>query len=534
MKTYKITGYIAGLLFLAASISSCSDEWIETRPKDLVTFEDFWQTHDQLKAAIAGCYMSMANDDRYGSGQPFHGVVGKMIQWGEIRGDNVVPTTSAMDEEVKMATCNIIPENKVCSWNDLYTVINNCNTVLDNADLVLENDQTLTEADVNVYKAEALAIRSLMYFYLVRTYKEVPLVLVSSKTSTQNYDIAKSSEEQIIQQIIDDLILAKSMSVNSYDNNSNKYFYDKGRFTKAAITTLLADVYLWAGRYAECVAACNEVLHTKSIKLVIPSLFYGGSEWLDMFWLGNSNESIFEIQYGNSLEGKTNNMLYQCYGSISATEHFRAPVDPTTWSLNTLFKKEGAVSDIDYDLKDIRHYLSYNSTSSGLASALITKFPYSTGLSANWIVYRLAEVYFMKAEALLYQDYQQNKNEIVHLINTIYMRAHPEVLPADTVYVASKYTTQQELVDLLLKEKQKEFLFEGKRWYDLLRASRREAKPMRIFNEYVVRNINYNYRELAVSKLYNEWARYLPVPYNDMKVNPLLVQNPFYVTTIEE
>jgi hypothetical protein len=97
------------------------------------------------------------------------------------------------------------------------------------------------------------------------------------------------------------------------------------------------------------------------------------------------------------------------------------------------------------------------------------------------------------------------------------------------------YDTKQKLTDLILTEKQKEFLFEGKRWYDLLRTSRHETDdPMRVFNKFVKPNIDFTYSELAMEKYKNEWARYLPVPLKDMETNKLLVQNPFYVTSIDK
>jgi hypothetical protein len=516
------------------SVLACSDSWLETRPNDLIIDGEFWKTREQLTAAVAGCYAAVINSTHAGNGKPYYGVVGKMIQWGEIRADNIVPTTSALEDEVKMATCNLSASNQICSWSELYAVINNCNMVMDNADRVLETDKTIHPSEVNALKAEALAIRSLMYFYLVRTYKEVPLVLKGSKTSTQNFDVAKVGEDTIIAQIIDDLLLARSWAVYSYDQPRTAY--DKGRFTRVAITALLADVYLWAEQYQNCINACDEILSNKEVRLAQTSQTTLGSPWYSIFTSGNSNESIFELQYGNTLGGLPNNMLYQCYGSSTTAHHFVAPVEANSWSLNTLFLKSGSTTE--FDKTDIRmgSFDGFDNNSRPLTTGTTTvsKFPMSETRSANWIVYRLAEIYFMKAEALNALDFAANKAEAIHLVNTIYMRAHPAALPGDTVYVPANFALQAELTNVILNEKQKEFLFEGKRWYDLLRTSRREKEnPNRVFTEFIARNISYEYREPAISKYTNEWARYLPVPYDDLKTNKLLKQNPFYVTSLD-
>ncbi|GHT77105.1 membrane protein [Bacteroidia bacterium] len=517
--------YIVYMGVFLALFSSCSDEWLETRPRDLITYEDFWKTREQLQSAVAGCYMSILNDNHinWEDWRPYEGVVGKMIQWGEIRGDNVIPAGSALDEEKKIATCNIIASNGVCNWAGFYSVINNCNMLLDNADRVLEFDETISQSEVNTYKAEALAIRALMYFYLVRNFKEVPLVTVSSKTNTQEYDIAKSSERVLLDKIIADLELARSQALVSYDNLTQPY--NKGRFTRTSINALLADVYLWDEQYDQCIKACDEVLKDRNVRLIIPRS-NNGYEWTSIFTRGNSNESIFELQYGNSQAGKPNTMLYQCYGSSAKSAHFVAPLG-TSWSLNSLFLKEN--SKTDFDLNDIR-YINGNSY---LTSGTIYKFPQMETASANWIIYRLAEIYFMKAEALVQLDYEAHKGNAIHLVNQIWLRAHPLALETDTVYTSLGYNSKQELADLILKEKQKEFLFEGKRWYDLLRTSRREADPMRVFNLFIERNLDPTYGELIMAKYKNEWARYFPVPLHDMETNKLLVQNPFYITTID-
>lgn len=70
---------------------------------------------------------------------------------------------------------NILPTNSYTSWSSLYTLINYCNTVLYYAPMVI--DPNFTVAELNAKQAEVLTLRALAYFYLVRVYKDVPLVL---------------------------------------------------------------------------------------------------------------------------------------------------------------------------------------------------------------------------------------------------------------------------------------------------------------------------------------------------------------------
>ncbi|NDW18956.1 RagB/SusD family nutrient uptake outer membrane protein [Dysgonomonas sp. 216] len=523
MKNIRLTNIIICFFAIAAGLSSCSDDWLDTRPKDMIVYEDFWKTREDLNDAIAGCYRSAIDDWKVDNPTWYKGAVGLMILWGELRADNLTTGGGITTDESRVMTCNISYSNRLASWSPIYTVINNCNIFLDNADLVLNHVEDMSQAEVDAYKAEALALRSLMYFYLVRTYKEVPLRLKGFRTNDDETDVPKVSEASVITQLITDLEWAYDKAYNSYDNNSS-YDYDKGRFTKTSVAALQADVYLWAEMYPECEEACNRVLANKTIKLYNSSL----DHWIfPVFKTGNSTESIFEFQYGSSSEGKVNNVLFESYGSNRRTEHFRAPLeDNTGWSLNAIFTINEAVDDAD-----IRQLYSYSSSlSSVTGSASINKFVSSETTRANWVLYRLPEIYFMKAEALVMQNFDENKEEALELVNKIFMRSHPTFLEIQKLKIEN-YNTQQSFLDLILLEKQKEFLFEGKRWFDLLRTSRRDANPMRVFNDFVLRNIPIEYRSLAESKFKSEWARYMPIPEEEMKTNTKMIQNPFYETS---
>jgi starch-binding outer membrane protein, SusD/RagB family len=517
MKSNNMIKTIVSVCLALNLLTSCKDSWLEVRPSDLVTFEDFWQTRAQLQAAVIGCYMEATCNAKDGNPDYYKSVIGQMMLWGELRADNVVIGPSILGDESKVMQCNIIPSNRINSWSRLYTVINNCNTVIDNANSVLDRDKSLSISEVNAFKAEALAMRSLMYFYLVRTYKSVPLVLQSSKTSEQNYNVAKSNEDVILKQIITDLKQAYSWAMSSYDN----ILYDKGRFTKTSIQALLADVYLWDQKYPECVASCNKVLENKEIVMVLDKTF--GMYWQNLiFQQGNSNESIFEFQFGNANEGVSNEVLYQTWGSGSKNAHLSVPLDKNNWDLSTIFDED-----------DFRAENSFLKTSVAAIAGTVIKFSQSESSSANWIVYRLPEIYLMKAEALTEINYDTNRDEALRLVNKVFLRAHPTFTTSDSLKIFD-YDSKEKMEDLILIERQREFLFEGKRWFDLMRYSRRETNHMRVFNSFVFRNIDVTYKTLAAAKFISDWCKYLPVPFSEMESNPLMEQNPFYATMLEQ
>lgn len=73
---------------------------------------------------------------------------------------------------------------------------------------------------------------------------------------------------------------------------------------------------------------------------------------------------------------------------------------------------------------------------SGASSGKSTKFQESESSGANWIVYRLPEIYLMKAEALVQLDFETNKQQALQLVNTVYMRAQTTPTIDDSLQMA--------------------------------------------------------------------------------------------------
>ena len=113
---------------------------------------------------------------------------------------------------------NLTTVNSFSSWGSFYSVINYCNTLLHFAPEVIDRDNNFTEFDLKRVEAEALTIRALAYFYLVRTFKEVPWIEDASINDTQNYQQAKDSEQTIISNIIRDLLIAQQSVPLDYGN----------------------------------------------------------------------------------------------------------------------------------------------------------------------------------------------------------------------------------------------------------------------------------------------------------------------------
>ena len=240
---------LLSVVVVAGMMSSCED-WLDLKPESEIILDEYWQSEADVEAVLAACYRGLTED----------AVIYRMMVWGELRSDNVVSGSNFPNARFDMRRIlegDITANNSYASWGPFYSVINYCNNLLYYAPEVVNRDVNFSPSDLNRLRAEVLSLRALTYFYLVRTFKEVPLMLsaVTDGDSTQ-YNLPKASEEQILTQIVADLKEAKIHA--RLDFGSNRA-YNKGRITKNAVNAILADVYLWKGDYQEIGrASCRE------------------------------------------------------------------------------------------------------------------------------------------------------------------------------------------------------------------------------------------------------------------------------------
>lgn len=521
--------------FLLVMLSGCSD-WLNTKPESEIIMEDYWQSETDVQSVVASCYRGLTEE----------GAVQRMILWGELRSDNMsrgdldISTTLGRDI-YSILNGEINAYNSISSWGSFYSVINYCNTVLAYAPLVLDRDKNFTQGDLLRTQAEVRAIRALCYFYLVRAFKEVPWIEDASVSDTQDYDKPKDTEETMINHILEDLLFARQYAAVDYGKTS----YNKGRVTQNMVNSLLADVYLWKGDYEKCVEACDLVLADKSLSLITNSVYFS-----QIFYLGNSTESIFELQF--DVNSMTNTAVNTLYGKSSdPTGYLAFPVSVADFPYLTE-NRTGLYSPFNYKVSstviesadDERAKDSYVQLG---GISYIFKYPgvqrtenttktlysyfYRSGGTPNWIIYRLSDVMLMKAEALVeinssLDDKTPNMpNYIaaVKLVNTVYKRSNSEAADLDI----ANYPNFNDKRELVLRERQRELLFEGKRWFDLLRMARRDRNTSNI-NSYMDRKASGASSSLGVPSLD---ALYMPINNSELKSNPKLEQNPYYKTS---
>jgi hypothetical protein len=505
---------------LVAGLSSSCSKWLDIKPQDGLVKQDYWKTKEQLDAAVSGIYASMLD----GASLP---LTKYMFIWGELRGDMVIAAnepaagTSTANlstltrDELDMLHTDLTSANTLTNWDSFYEIINLCNNVIKYAPGVKSNDNTLTQTALNAYLGEAYGIRALMYFYLLRTFGEVPLKLDPTSSDSDIQPIAKSSKVQVYNQILSDIKFAVANTVVSFGNLVD----DKGRLNQYSATTIMADVYLWNEDYQNCIDACNKVIQSGNYQLFPPgSLQY---DWYNTVYVnGNSVEGIFELQF---YPQKLNPFLDMFSGTSKAAKEFIAADYITT---GELFGTD-IVDPLDHDIRGAGVSMSEGTG----AITKYTMYATTTTTDMHWFLYRYADVLLMKAEALTWvtPGNVANSTAAIAIVDQIRASRHALAVVGSTSISDPDPSVTLDVSNYIFNERQREFAFEGKRWFDILRnAKRNNYANINILLNIISTSAPADKQQSVINKYKDVRSHYLPIYTKEIQNNNLLVQNPFY------
>ena len=573
-----------------AGFSSCSD-FLVIEPQNEIIFDKFWNEKADVDAVIAGCY----------SGLQEEGVIKRMMVWGEFRSDNIGPGSNVQSDGnlEKLLKENIDAKNSYTDWRDFYSVINRCNTVIKYAPDVAAADPAYTQSELQANIAEMVAIRSLCYFYLIRTFRDVPFSREAYIDDDQPMDLPATKFNAVLDSLIFDLEGVKNQAVKRYPET--KELYQTGRITQDFIHSLLCELYLWKQDYQKCVQYADLVIESK--KLIYEenrqkrTTTVSTANDIDRFngfplvsnsrqtnWYGDAynilfgrdnnyveevnQEIIFQLVFSDDPQGAgmiANGAVNSFYGNQRSSTGLVAPSDYIYAQIEATGTDRKVYADKN-KMWDARIYINHTYTGSGSSNSNkgIHKFTTRTiDISAsggttpsasydskytenqngsNWIIYRLSDIMLMKAEALTQMiqggedtgasDYNKSLlDRAFTLVNAVNKRSICQTLLQDTL-VRSNYSNKGDMENLILQERQRELMFEGKRWFDLVRVSQRNG------NTAILKAAALQKATTGTGLISNHLSKmdaiYWPYNLDEIKVNKNLVQNPAFSSGEDE
>ncbi len=553
---------LSASIVVGSSLTSCND-WLNLLPNNEQVTENYWQSKEDVEQVVASGYVYMRNS------------VPSLINWGELRGGDFYNSVAGAKAS-KMQEFDMLPTNDLCSYFTLYQVISMANSIIEYAPEVRGVDNTYYEAMMKSHLCEAYFMRAWSYSILVKNFKEVPLVISAYVNDRAEMQVPKNSESEIIAQIKEDVKTA--INLGAAKDHYEVEWQTKSRATKWALYALMADICLWNHDYDECIQYANMILDaTDSFR---PVFMTETNRWFEMFNPGLSNESIFELYWDYNTENGDNNFTgkFSDKGLITGSDN--GVCNFTQYAIDKMMKETvSALVNNPALTVDVRVgrmlNVTYSATSAKLSGSVFSlsgpglwKYRGSEGddltnprvhKDANFILYRVADVMLMKAEALVMKG-EGSWRAAIELINKIRVRAALPVfidLDASDADALIQSQDQYQMLTEVLDQREMEFLGEAHRWYDVLRLARYDKNfaPNGTVEEtfgidqehYATQGFgldDFKYKEKAMaiitqsnqtnskaqleSVLNNSWAWYLPLPQHDIECNANLKQNPYY------
>lgn len=594
---------VAGGLILSASCFTSCEDFLTILPTNQIPEENFWEDKNDLEGVRAAAYQKITQAS----------ITSRMLYWGEFRGDNLDLNKMENTSIMYLQDGVLQPTDGMFSWSDFYSGINYCNLVLEKGEEMVAKgvDPSFSSSDWRPIKAEMLSLRALYYFYLVRAYRDVPFVTTPVHTDEEalNSRVAATAGRDILGYLINDLESAVNMAQVRYSSPAD----DKGRFTRKAVRTLLADIYLWQGclykrtdanKAKECFeksyqqatqvlndkmakykedleknhnSATNEQLTQKYPMLLnTPSTFsVSDNPYNEIFGSKNSDESIFEIQYSNADNNK-NSSITSYLGYYSNQEMHPAIMTVSSSLLNTsLVNPEIGFGKTDFRMVETCD-ISYKETKKPMLKNIATSISiadmeyvpgaYSVSYRtsdeqyANWPVYRLSDLLLIRAEACARywnivnaakkgEDFTEEAaypfsltsydiSEAFGSVNALFKRNNPKLVGTDDASdvadefkvdrLSSTYAaklTCSDLLSLVYRERQREFVGEAKRWFDLVRQAEYTGDFKATLTDFGTFKTSVKNRLTSINAFYN------PIYSEELKVNGVeygggLTQNP--------
>ncbi|RUT71591.1 RagB/SusD family nutrient uptake outer membrane protein [Flavobacterium cupreum] len=309
-------------------------------------------------------------------------------------------------------------------WNQSYNVIYSSNAVIEG----VSASKSLSQNDKNHLKGEALFVRTLIHFYLLNLYGEIPYVKTTDYV--QNSKVHKMPVSEVYNQIVNDLSEAVLLLPEDYISS------ERVRPNKAATHALLARVYLFMGLWAEAANSASAVLNNP---------LYTWEPDLDKIFLKGSTTTIWQfIPDSNTANSAEGNLFIFNSGppaSVALNNNLMSSFESndqrkTHWTR--------AITD-----GNLTWYHAYK-----------YKLDSGAGISSEYsVVFRLAEQYLIRAEARARQgDLIGAKEDLNKIRNTAGLN--------DT-----NALTSAEITTAVLNERRFEFFTEfGHRFFDLKRT----------------------------------------------------------------
>jgi starch-binding outer membrane protein, SusD/RagB family len=460
----------ACLIFIV--IPSCK-KWVDPGvPDQLLAGSKVFANDSIAQASLIGIYQEIMNN--------FGMLNGNITKWAGIYSDELDRTTR-LDADIPFQTNSLTKQdNKILEiWTTAYHYIYLINDLMKGLEV---SKNSLSEKRNKLY-GEALFLRSLVYFYLVNLFGDVPLATGTDYIS--NSKLPRASASQIYKQMISDLQEAQKRLDDQY-TITTEYPTERIRVNRLAATALLARVLLYNHEWTAAEAAATEV---------IQSALYQLEQDLQQTFQISSKEAILQFMAVSNGFNTGEGALFVPISSNGKPAY--KITDSLVKNFETADKRWAWIRKVQ--IGGIFYY---------------SPFKYKVGLigppyKEYYMVLRLSEQFLIRCEARTEQD---KLHEATADLNIIRQKAGLSML--------ATFRSKTELMDSLQVERSRELFSEwGHRWFDLKRWPSSIPLYSTKADEVMSR---------CKSTTWDFTDKLWPIPSEEIDRDPALIQNPGY------
>lgn len=461
------------LIFLVG-IFSCTS--LEENPSSFTSPVNFYKTTAQIESGFAAAMDQL---------------------WGYWSGYGYAVSTFQHDDQLDGGNLVIGSNHGRGLWNAHYRAILNLNNVIRALDS--GNPEGATQAEINILLGQAKFLRAFNYFQLVRMFGGLPLITEEIEDPI-SVEIRRASLEETYALIVGDFQEAIEKLPETWPEAQ------KGRPSRDAARSLLAKTYLTMATsplnasqyYADAARLADEVIKGGRLNLVqnINDVFSSNSKYgPEMIWSFNSN-----------------------YEDIATDPQIWAPEIIDGWGdygVSPVWEQQYPDQPRKYAYLMVEHNGVHYTEWPGSQTAGIKKFLYdepedfeSYRSVINFPIIRFADVLLIFAEARNQVNGGPDASA-VEAINRVISRANGYDDNSEYPLLTTGMTMEQ-FDEAVVEERNFELCFEYDRWFDLVRKRiLAEKNPDWVDN-------------------FSESDYLFPIPENDIRLNPLIEQNPGY------
>ena len=449
MKVLKSIYKVMGCAILAASLSSCVNDWLDVAPSDGTDADAALTSSSDLAAARTGMYAALKGNsnlvDYYGQQFFVYGDVhaGDDYQYNNIGGSN----RASFYYDMNYQTASEFSSST--TWKSPYIVIGRANRIIAAAEGGALSDAAEAKATIDQYAAEAKVLRALAHFDLVRIYGKpytedqgaslgVPLV---TGVLESNAKPARSTVAEVYTQVVKDL--TEAISSNALATET-----EPGYVSVWGAKAILSRVYLNMGDYPNALSVAEDIIKYPGAAL------WTRDQYLKAWDASTPNESEFLFRL--NVAGSTDSNDLNGIGNLQQRDGYKEMVATKKF-----------VDMLTSDPEDVRNGMFLAATAPkevatyGTNKVFLNKLRGQGGNLRNVTIVpiiRLSEVYLTAAECAFRN---KDKTKAVEYLN--------DLVKKRTTTEASLATVDNITLERILIERRKELIGEGQRYFDALR-----------------------------------------------------------------